>query len=432
MLNGTKLKTLKSTKMRISIYTIFSLIVIFINDEIHSQYQHCFQCSENPCDSFQYKSCCADSNYNSQILSEIISIRERKIDFNNTLRMIHEPATISMWSNLHHNYSGYQKKPFLLDGDLNIPISFQIPNRLGFGTLQVIPRFKFRIFQNDPKVPFGKGDISLPVRTPSAMPGLVYYFTTNKLWKNTNDPGLFSDIYFGLYAFHHSNGQDGEEVDLINKGEVNTYNGNFSENLNFEFILGGRKKITTLNLNNFCNNRTYKRSIHKRVGKELDLKPSIRREFYWKLGYEWHPKELSNQIFTDFNMYGRKRLNLYFSYSIIPTLWQFISDGLQWCQISSETSFERFRHNLKITYIMDQQYFRGNTHSLEKISQFNVSKRVNINYSLYWIFKKSQFSALFAQIGYFGSDEYNIYFNDSYLNLKAGIAFGFFNQPDKQ
>src|SRR5690606_26833618 len=108
---------------------------------------------------------------------------------------------------------------------------------------------------------------------------------------------------------------------------------------------------------------------------------------------------------------------------------KFIGDGTLWCKVAPEQTYERWRHILNGSFALDKNYYRGEISSLRKVSFFDLSKRLNINYTCYYMIGESKYSALFAQIGYFGSDDYNIYFNESYFNLRTGIAFAFFNHP---
>ncbi|HEU5293086.1 MAG TPA: hypothetical protein VFU05_20715 [Cyclobacteriaceae bacterium] len=364
-----------------------------------------------------------------------IDRRASNFYFFSTIRKISEPSTISFpFLSLTHNVTGTQKKPFVLDADIQTPIAiggkrFSIGNWMY--TIHVIPRFKVRIFQDDPSV----GDESIPVRTPSTIPGVAYYGALRKWWDDKEEKRgySFENIFVGLYAFHHSNGQDGPELDTINIGQVNTYNGNFGEQVAFEFILGG--KTSSDDIPKINSNRNAKKEADNSPGKQMFLKVYQRSELYWKVSYELHPRKASNQVFDSLSIYGRHRLNLNVGLSLMPRLWEFIGDGKTWWDVSNEANYERWRFTLNANYIMDGDYASGNTLNPEQVKQFDLSRRLNLWLTAYWVIGFSQHAALFTQVGYYGSDNYNIYFNQSLWNFKLGIAFGFFDQqelPDKR
>jgi|GEM_PF-1557570 len=64
---------------------------------------------------------------------------------------------------------------------------------------------------------------SAPVRTPSFMPRLLYYF-----WLDDQVPEASDKIYYSLMLSHHSNGQEGAFYNP--DGTLNTKSGNFSTN----------------------------------------------------------------------------------------------------------------------------------------------------------------------------------------------------------
>ena len=93
---------------------------------------------------------------------------------------------------------GSPKKYYILSADI-IPQFISASSRLPF-TIQLTARYKVRIFHND----IAQGDSSLPVRTPSFMPGATVYAPLGKVYE-----GKLNINYVGLAFFHHSNGQDG-------------------------------------------------------------------------------------------------------------------------------------------------------------------------------------------------------------------------------
>ena len=411
------------------------LLTVYDQMELRAQKEPCLHCTKDPLQAERIESCCPYEDTIASGVMDALFKMEESHNFHTTMRNLQEPSTLSSLANWTFNTYGYDKKNFVLDGDLQIPIAIG-GGRYGLHTFQVIPRLRFRIFQNDAGVPFGiAGDRSLPVRTPSAMPGVAYYGSVRSWWSNGDDlkgiSSIFKDKFFGLYAYHHSNGQDGPELDTLHPGYINEYNGNFGEELIFEFILGGRKKFITEDL--FLIDGSNSKKVRKEnnvPGKRIFLKTSRRKELYWKLNYEWHPRSISNAVFDSLDMLPRHRINLFVSYHIIPRLWEHIGDGELWCSTSPETSYEKWRFTLNMNYAIDRDYYRGQTDQLEKINYFDLTKRMNIWLRSYFVIGRSRYASLFAEAGYHGSDNYNIYFNQSLWYFRAGLAFGFFDQPE--
>lgn len=159
---------------------------MFFAHTAYSQQQDCFSCVENPLSFHLISKCCPENDSIPVIVSDEKNRLIENHHFHATMRMIQEPSTVSSITNWTINTYGYDKKNFILDGDLQFPISIG-GGRFGMNTFQIIPRFRFRIFQDDPMVPFGKeGDTSLPVRTPSAMPGIAYYGTFRSWWSTNS------------------------------------------------------------------------------------------------------------------------------------------------------------------------------------------------------------------------------------------------------
>jgi hypothetical protein len=345
------------------------------------------------------------------------------------MRSIQDPSTVTAFTTWTHNTLGYNKKNYVLDADVQIPISIG-GKKFGLNEIQVIPRFQFRIFQDDPNVPYGPhGDESLPVRTPSAMPGLAYYRSFRSWWRNERNPLKF----VGFYAYHHSNGQDGYELDTSNgKKQVNVYNGNFSEDLIIEFMIGGRIKFRG-NGDALFSEKNKSKLAKNSAGKQIFIKTGSQKDFYWKLSYELHPKSLSNTVFDSLGMMGRNRINIRTGLRFIPTMTEWIGDGKQWCNIAPEKGYERWRLTANLSYILDDVYNRGDDiNHLEKINLLNASRRLNFSLSAYRVIGHSGNAAGFVQAAYLGSDPYNIYFNQSLWQFKIGLAFAFFDQPDEE
>mgnify|MGYP002713094106 CR=1 FL=1 len=427
--------------------------------------QDCTDCFKQPCydcyDSVEvfkphnFSRC--DPQLNGPYINERLRLRARNYDFHNTLRYLQPPSLLSGGTLTSYTFNnlGYDKKNFVLDANVQFPIAIG-GKRFGLNTIQVIPQFKVRIFQDDENVPFGpNGDISIPVRTPSTIPGLAYYFSFDRWWDPTRrynkelkrsfdrkDRHEFRDNkYLGIYIFHHSDGQDGSEI--YPNDSVNIYNGNYGEQAVFEFIYGQQRKFVASG--NTYGQRPHKKKVisKNQVNREIFIRESQGVELNWRVSFEWHPYKISNEVFRDLSqlgpypersrMLGRTRLNARASVHLVPKLIEYLSNGKQWCLITPGQAYERWRFMLDFSYILDNNYFRGpNINELEKVGPLGLNRRLNLTGSVYHVLKRSKYVAAFAKGGYIGNDRYNIYFNQSLWELKFGLAFGFFNQPEQQ
>jgi hypothetical protein len=332
-------------------------------------------------------------------LNNTLEARKRNLFFYNTMNMIAEPSSVSSLLNVTiNNNPAAQKKPFILDANAQVPIALG-GKQWNLNTLHVIPQFKVRIFQND----ISQNDSSLPVRTPSYMPGLVYYFGFKNLYSERQNIHKF--WFGGIKAFHHSNGQDQEE--FTSSGKINTYNGNFGEQVVFE-TLGGY--FTEFGLND--------RNIPTRC-------------FYSKIGLEIHPRKLTNQDFLNYKIYGRNRINIQSGLSIINVYDEYIRDGETCYIVAKDLSKERWRFIFNFSYILDKIYNTGeNINNLKQQSLFSL-KRLNTYFTVHYVIPGSINAAAFVQTGYWGSDQYNIYFQQSIFQFQIGLSFAFFKYPKR-
>lgn len=410
--------------------TFTGLIIFLLYSSVDGQVKYPLNCKESP----YIISSAKDTTYNgySSMLDDELEEKDIKQDFHETVRSIHSPSTISAFTNYKGHNLGFQKKPFIMDADLNLPIDIPTSANLGYSTLHIIPRFKVRIFNNDPEAHNGIGDRSQPVRTPSAMPGVAWYWSPKGWWSQQNFGNILHQKYLGIYAYHHSNGQDGLEIDTLNN-LINTYNGNFGEQIVFEFNFSGR--LTSPRDDSVFFGK--QKEVKYKLGEVFQKVHAHHFEFHYRLGFEIHPSKLpffkfspTNVMFDDLDIYSRYRLNLRLNLLKFNHISEWICDGSLWCQYTAEDDYERFRHELQISYALDGDYKRGEfLNELEEIPFLNINRRLNINYTFYLIPQKQRNFAFFGQIGYFGNDEYNIYFNNSYFNLRAGIAFAYFDLP---
>jgi hypothetical protein len=342
-------------------------------------------------------------------VAEVLRNRRLSLQFYNVTTSLAEPSSLSLWGTDYtwQTDRAFQKKPFILNAEVRVPIAIggeKWHNRgKTFHAIQVIPRFKVRIFNDDST----QRDVSLPVRTPSFMPGLKYFFTTRKLW----DPQRLVRTYFTFYAYHHSNGQDGDEFETATR--INTYNGNFSENIVFELgfaqFKGGYSDPIDLVDKNMIAVQAQKQHL-----------------FYWSGNYEYHPKTLSNKVLAAQKVYGRHRLNAQGGYIIAPKYRDLIySEERDRYYAKPFQPIERRRFIANLSYILDGNYRHIADNKIQGTTYFHP-RRLNLDVAYYEKITRTPYAAAFVQAGYWGSDPYNIYFAQSLFFARFGLAFGFF------
>ncbi len=360
-------------------------------------------------------------------------IRFKANHFYHKLIQITEPGVVSTLSDFNSNSSN--KKSYILHGDIYLPIGmggygWNIGNKL-IHTLQFIPQVMVRILRDDEEL----DDTSLPVRTPSYLPRILWNFTSPGLWK-------YHDLkwsYYGAFsAFHHSNGQDGNEFNF--DGSINTYNGNFSQNLAFEFRIGATKaflikskerpdrnsfKFFSKSYNSLDSIRQRKESRAENKSRLINIPVAYINEINHRIAYEWHPRGLSATALEQFDLYGRNRINYLFSFRKIKKYQSYIfnRNNIEKDDIGEERWEESYRVTLKATLIAG----RLQTGNINDLSNASFQDRFNLHLSFYWMFKGTENAAAFIRGTYMGSDEYNIYFQDHVWLARIGLAFGFFN-----
>ncbi|MEP5610655.1 MAG: hypothetical protein ABJP45_00325 [Cyclobacteriaceae bacterium] len=370
--------------------------------------------------------------------AEIGLLRFKANNFYHKLIQITEPGVLSSLWDLNENSS--DKKSYILHGDIYFPIGmggygWKIGNKF-IHTLQLIPQVQVRILRDDASL----GDSSLPVRTPSFIPRLVWNFSTSDLW---NYHEMKWSFYGALSAFHHSNGQDGNEFNP--NGSINTYNGNFGEDVAFEFRVGGTRafpvkptskaKDETRSQGNlkFLNKEYYRLdSIRSRKEDRAEDKSKLINvpiaqinEINHRLAFEWHPKGLSNDAFEQFDLYGRHRINYLFNFRKIK---KFESLFYQRGQDGKERLGERrWEESYRITIRASVIAGKLQTGRVNDLRKAKLEERVNLHLTFYRMFKGYDNAAVFVRGSYMGSDEYNIYFQDQLWLARVGLAFGFFN-----
>ena len=360
-------------------------------------------------------------------IGKTLSVRERNLDFYHVLLNISEPSTVSGIGTDYtfEEYKANQKKPFLFDIDIKAPVALG-GKTWNLFTIHLIPEFMVRVFQDDPRF----NDRSHPVRTPGYLPAGIVYFAPGPNWWIRDKSGL-NGKYIGVKFFHSSNGQDGSEFGgpyAANPGQINLYNGNFEEFGVFELSYGHIHEY----ISNYMPNRqaTVK---HKLKVAEQRVQPDIsNRLLYWHIGYEYHPDFFTDPEFLKYHLYGRNRINFQAGYSIMPSYRDIIlnADANKYYAVTPNQAKESWRFVVNISYIADIQYNEGDMTRQNAVSFFNISKRMNLNITAYRRIPGTQNAGIFLQTGYYGSDIYNIYFEQSLWQVRAGIALAFFRFPD--
>lgn len=279
-----------------------------------------------------------------------------------------------------------KKKNYILHADL-IP-QFVIGGEWMKFPIFLTARYKVRILGEDAAV----GDTSLPVRTPSYMPGLTVFIPMQRLLTEETEQVLFGSFS----VFHHSNGQDGNEFNAL--GEFNQYNGNFSTNY-VEPAIWLRNRLGT----------NYK----------TDRLLPIKRPFYelfGKAGIEIHFKT-ANRLKPS---YGSGRLNL--STGLIRIRKFTDIHRATGAPLSKPYNAEQFRILFNTTIITGARTLGLN----------RFEKRINSEASFHYRIPSSLNAAGMFSVGYYGSDPYNIYYGDSYAYVRVGLSMGIFFVPRRQ
>ncbi len=222
---------------------------------------------------------------------------------------------------------------------------------------------------------------SLPVRTPSFIPGGNFYFNISQ------DRDSVRYKYMNVGAFHHSNGQDGPP--LNSDGSINLYNGNFSTNY---LVIG-------LNWGRNANNR----NDYKKI--ELELHSGL-----LKIGDE--------PAYRD--RFGKARINFHLARSINgyvkrKNLDEFL--GVKKFYTYKQRTSSKARHPSEehTRLVIDGTIVLDNIRA-------TWNQHFNIEFKYYVKFQGSENTSAFLSFGYRGVDKYNVYFCEPYPYIGVGIA----------
>lgn len=213
----------------------------------------------------------------------------------------------------------------------------------------VVPDFTVRV----------REEKSAGVRTPSFKMGGALFVRL--------DRSVPDYKYATLKFTHHSNGQDGEAINL--DGSINTMTGNFATNY-------------------FTLSYHFGTDLHKQ-----------RKNGYYSLnheaGFEWHKWFRYEKALKD--NYGFSRFLYNFSLR------------------NYQPAKEQWRLNTEISYAVNR---------MTEYTISSIKKRLNAELSFHFSFPFMNNAYLMAAAGYYGEDPYNIYYRDKYSYLRFGISSG--------
>jgi hypothetical protein len=366
-----------------------------------------------------------DSQILENIPSDIAAIvlnRSIETSFSTALLNLIEPATftgnppvsgLQFLSKTFNSNKEWQKKPFMMEADAKL--NFQVlsfSKRNFLCNVHFEPRIIVRMFQNDT----AQKDESFAVRTPSYFPSGTINFSSKKLW----NPSKTINHFFSLKTWHHSDGQDG--VDFDEKGWFNTRNGDFAD------ILGNELSYTILKRKV----KTMAQSNQTPTSKKRNMvEKSASSTFFWgNIAYEYHWEKWVTGRLTRYDLFGMHRLNLNLGNrkSNVLQAKKYSSETQKYYAIEPAKDVEKFKTTLRISYILDKKYNWGPMENWQPVKQNNLSKRLNCVASFFYHPTKLRYIGLFAQGGYYGSDPYNAYFQQSMWFYKVGISTGVFER----
>ena len=233
----------------------------------------------------------------------------------------------------------------------------------------IIPDFTVRV----------RNEFSAGVRTPSYRLGGALYARLNANPEN---------YQYGELAFtHHSNGQDQDALNT--DGSVNTLTGNFNANYLTASYRFGHLTETDADESYY--------SFNHRVG--LQWYKFFRYEPALDLGFGF-TRILYNFSWRKYGLIERHARN----------------------KPKVKTEKETWRLNAEVSYAVNKIPAK-NLANLQK----RLNAEINFNYSL--PFMNNVF--LMAAVGYYGEDNYNIYFQDHYGYLRFGLSSGFLRNRSK-
>lgn len=320
------------------------------------------------------------------------------------------------------------RKPYVLNADIQPVFALGGPRwvigsarweKPIYSTIHFIPRFKVRILANDPE----RGDGSHPVRTPSYMPGAEYFISAGRFW----DPKVSGTRhYLAFKAWHHSNGQDTDGGEFDSKGWFNTRNGDYNETLVLQAAYGGIARLRRPEPPKMDNDTAYR--VHARKFGNART-PRESGPIAWKAGLS-HSPWMTDSVNPYF---GNTRITLSFTQIWAPWRRDIVRhEGEVFVTAEPWTLKEQFRLDWRMEFIADEPHkYRSGPYGKGKPYTYaRLDKRLNLYGTLYYVFPRMSGAGVFAQAGYYGSDPYNAYFQESQWFWRIGLALGSFLRTD--
>jgi len=280
-------------------------------------------------------------------------------------------------------------KNFIVDAKLNANyFVFKSPDNASWFMTGINAKF-------DVRQHYGTTQHSAPVRTPSfKIGGRAYYIFDS----NNTSPKKSINAFFGF--FHYSNGQDGEG--LVENAEIP--NSIANENTLLDFDILGNRRFNVFN-GSFSTNYIVS-------GVNLFHKKSLGNHkwiyFNQNLEIEYHHKS-----WLDENYHGYfSRLNF-----------NYVSKILWMTNMCEKTGSNHMIEKLRINFGLQYKPFDN-----DKLipSEFNV-RNFNSFLQFFYNFSNAEHTSWFTEIGYKGSDDYNVYLEDEIpFYWRLGMATGFF------
>ncbi len=275
------------------------------------------------------------------------------------------------------------------------------------------PKVKARIRQ----------DFSSPVKSPSFMPGADVYFALRHS-DNLNTGESRTTAFYAGYR-HHSNGQDScalsgysysEDwgcIQTANAGEfrMNRTDGNFSTNL----VNLGHRRILEIKAPSYLSWMTFSKRIqNEKIRIMQDFSTEIHPAGLF--GVEIENDGLNSVLGVDPELIGR-----YPFWKLRYKLQLATLSGHYLPGLPSLNSPEFSRFTIEASYAI-------NRINPALLNDWRWTRRLNLQIIYHRAFPRSTNSGWHLKAGYTGNDEYNVFYEDSYVYLLAGIHTGIFSK----
>jgi hypothetical protein len=158
------------------------------------------------------------------------------------------------------------------------------------------------------------------------------------------------------------------------------------------------------------------------------------------ISYSFIPNSLvGTKEIVDSGWYATNRLNLLYTFLRSRKSRDLRKEGHdeRWYAMNQYAYNEDMRFVLNLSWLMDGDYkafygkdMRPNIYHMKDVPLFDATKRLNITATLHTRIPNSAYASAFAQVGYYGSDPYNTYYNQSIYFFRFGLGWAFFITAD--